>query len=83
MYVVLVIQAAFFCRFLPGGFGYMEKDLCQALCQLRSESDAKTVVPPPPFVFEVTCLPSTDSKVLPLGCQTSSFCMYHQSGSQP
>uniref|UniRef100_K4A4P8 DNA-repair protein Xrcc1 N-terminal domain-containing protein n=1 Tax=Setaria italica TaxID=4555 RepID=K4A4P8_SETIT len=27
-----------------GGFGYMEKDLCRALCQLRSESDAKTVV---------------------------------------
>ncbi|CAL4932534.1 unnamed protein product [Urochloa decumbens] len=27
-----------------GGFGYMEEDLCRALCQLRSESDAKTVV---------------------------------------
>ncbi|XP_039832915.1 uncharacterized protein LOC120693528 isoform X2 [Panicum virgatum] len=27
-----------------GGFGYMEKDLCRALCQLRRESDAKTVV---------------------------------------
>ncbi|KAF8689250.1 hypothetical protein HU200_042041 [Digitaria exilis] len=27
-----------------GGFGYMEKDLCRALCQLRSESDAKTVI---------------------------------------
>uniref|UniRef100_A0A0D9XMZ4 DNA-repair protein Xrcc1 N-terminal domain-containing protein n=1 Tax=Leersia perrieri TaxID=77586 RepID=A0A0D9XMZ4_9ORYZ len=29
---------------VPGYFGDMEKDLCQALCQLRSESDAKTVV---------------------------------------
>jgi len=67
-----------------GGFGYMEKDLCRALCQLRSESDAKTVVPPPPFVFEVTCLPNTTvSKFLPLGCQRSSLWMYHQSGSQP
>ncbi|KAJ1296047.1 hypothetical protein BS78_01G269200 [Paspalum vaginatum] len=27
-----------------GGFDYMEKDLCRALCQLRSESDAKAVV---------------------------------------
>ncbi|XP_066387255.1 LOW QUALITY PROTEIN: uncharacterized protein [Miscanthus floridulus] len=27
-----------------GGFGYMEKDLCRALCQLKSESDARTVV---------------------------------------
>ncbi|XP_062200661.1 uncharacterized protein LOC133903346 isoform X2 [Phragmites australis] len=27
-----------------GGFGHMEKDLCRALCQLRSESDAKMVV---------------------------------------
>lgn len=26
-----------------GGFGYMEKDLCLALCQLKSESDATTV----------------------------------------
>ncbi|GJM91605.1 hypothetical protein PR202_ga07996 [Eleusine coracana subsp. coracana] len=25
-----------------GGFSYMEKELCQALCQLRNESDAKT-----------------------------------------
>lgn len=29
---------------LTGGFGDMEKDLCRALCQLRTESDAKTVV---------------------------------------
>uniref|UniRef100_A0A0A9AAU0 Uncharacterized protein n=1 Tax=Arundo donax TaxID=35708 RepID=A0A0A9AAU0_ARUDO len=27
-----------------GGFGHMERDLCRALCQLRSESDAKIVV---------------------------------------
>ncbi|KAF0934279.1 hypothetical protein E2562_024469 [Oryza meyeriana var. granulata] len=29
---------------IPGCFGDMEKDLCRALCQLRSESDAKNVV---------------------------------------
>ncbi|XP_006662117.2 uncharacterized protein LOC102704180 [Oryza brachyantha] len=29
---------------IPGCFGDMEKDLCRALCQLRSEPDAKTVV---------------------------------------
>ncbi|KAE8821333.1 hypothetical protein D1007_00724 [Hordeum vulgare] len=29
---------------LTGGFGALEKDLCRALCQLRTESDAKTVV---------------------------------------
>jgi hypothetical protein len=29
---------------IPGCFGDMEKDLCRALCQLRSESDAKSVV---------------------------------------
>uniref|UniRef100_A0A0E0MBA4 DNA-repair protein Xrcc1 N-terminal domain-containing protein n=1 Tax=Oryza punctata TaxID=4537 RepID=A0A0E0MBA4_ORYPU len=29
---------------IPGCFGDMEKDLCRALCQLRSESDAKIVV---------------------------------------
>ena len=39
---------------LLGGFGDVEKDLCGALCQLRNESDAKTVSPslppsPPPF----------------------------------
>uniref|UniRef100_A0A452YRN4 Uncharacterized protein n=2 Tax=Aegilops tauschii subsp. strangulata TaxID=200361 RepID=A0A452YRN4_AEGTS len=29
---------------LTGGFGDVEKDLCRALCQLRTESDAKMVV---------------------------------------
>ncbi|KAF7082213.1 hypothetical protein CFC21_086090 [Triticum aestivum] len=29
---------------LTGGFDDVEKDLCRALCQLRTESDAKTVV---------------------------------------